>query len=167
MARGINPIIILVAIVTVLLLVFRGSSNKDKAVDTFAAVTDSVSDAWNNNYILSFEPTKKAKSTEEAEKLKADLDQAVAEYREYLEKDLGSKVKHTYDSTLHGLSVQVDETQQLLKALGKKAVGKANKHEAILTDKLYELFYKLKGDDLKRLGIKIKLEKDKLVHANA
>ncbi|KAF3988455.1 hypothetical protein FT663_03307 [Candidozyma haemuli var. vulneris] len=166
MARTINPIIIIVAIVTILLVVFKTPGTKDKAVDTYSSVTDTVQDAWNNNYILSFEPTKKAKSTEEAEKLKNDLDQAVEDYRNYLEKDLGSKVKHTYDSATHGLSVQIEETQQLLKALGKKAVGKANKHETLLTDKLQELFYKLKGDDLKRLGIKIKLEKDKLVNIN-
>lgn len=166
MARSINPVIIIVAIVTILLVIFRTPSGKDAAVNTYSSVTETVSDALQNNYILSFEPSTKAKTKEEADNIKKELDKAVQEYKSYLENDLGSKVKHTYDSTLHGLSVNIGETQQLLKALGKKAVGKANKHETLMTDKLYELFYKLKGDDLKRLGIKIKLEKDKAVHAN-
>ncbi|GBL49030.1 hypothetical_protein [Candidozyma auris] len=166
MARTINPIIVIVAIVTLLLVVFRSPAGKETAVNTYSSVTGTVQDALQNNYILSFEPTKKAKSTKEAEEMKKQLDKAVAEYKSYLENDLGSQVKDTYDSTIHGLSVQLDQTQKLLKALGKKATGKADKHETLAIDKLQELFYKFKGDDLKKLGIQIKLEKDKLVHAN-
>lgn len=159
----ISPIIFIVAIVSVLLLVLKNGKTKDTAVNTYSAVTESVQDALQNSYVLYFEPEKKPESAEEAEKLSKQLNEAVQEYRNYLEKDLGSKVQHTYDTSLHGLSVQIEQTQELLKALGSKAVGTANKQQTILTDKLYELFYKLKGDDLKRLGIKIKLEKDKLV----
>lgn len=166
MARTINPIIAIVAVVSILFLVLRSGKTKDSAVHAYSAVTDTVQDQLHNNYLLYFEPTAEPKSTEEAEKLKKQLDEAVQEYRNYLEKDLGSKVKHTYDTTLHGLSVQVEETQELFKALGQKAVGKANKQQTILADKLYELFYKLKGDDLKRLGIKVKLEKDKLMSSS-
>lgn len=117
------------AIVTLLLVVFRSPAGKETAVNTYSSVTGTVQDALQNNYILSFEPTKKAKSTKEAEEMKKQLDKAVAEYKSYLENDLGSQVKDTYDSTIHGLSVQLDQTQKLLKALGKKAIGKADKHE--------------------------------------
>lgn len=122
---------------------------------------DNVQELLQNNYILYFEPLKESKTAKEAENMKVHLKKLTDSYLNYVEKDLGSKIKHTYDDTVDGISLQLDLTHKALKELTKKYSNKANQQQEIMIDKLYELLYTLKGDDLKKWGIKMRLEKDK------
>lgn len=157
MTRTTNAILALVGLITLLYLVFRTPAAQKEVVNAFDSVTDSLQ----NLYVLYFEPIKESKTVKEAEEMKKNLDELVTSYQSYVEDQLGNKVKHRYDNTIHGLSIQLDQTQKLLTALGRKYTGKASKGEEITVDKLYELLYKLKGENFKKWGIKMKLEKDK------
>lgn len=157
MARGTNAIVGLVALFALLLVLFRTPAAKQE----IANQVENVQEQLQNSYLLYFEPLKESKTAKEAEEMKDHLAELTKSYSDYVEKELGSKIKHNYDQTINGVSVQLDTTQKILKALGKKYSNKANQQQEIMIDKLYELFYKVKGDDLKRWGIKLKLEKDK------
>lgn len=139
---------------------------KDQIVDSYGNVKDQVAGTYDGvaralqgSYILNFEPLKEAKTQKEVDQAKKNLDSLLADYQKYIEKDLGSKIRYKYDETVQGFNIQIENSAGLLKALGKKAL----KDKDITLDKLNELFYKFKGNDLKRLGYKLKLEKDKLV----
>lgn len=157
-----NTIIAIVAFIALLFVVFRHPKTQAEVTNAY----DSVADTLLSLYVLYFEPIKEATTAKEASDMKKTLDSIVSSYQTYIEKDLGNKVKHKYDATIHGLSILLDLTTQLLKALGKKATGKASKGDEIVVDKLYELLYKLKGEDLKKWGIQMKLEKDKKMFAS-
>lgn len=159
MARGTNAIVGLVALFALLLVLFRTPAAKQE----IANQVENVQEQLQNSYLLYFEPLKESKTAKEAEDMKEHLAELTKSYSDYVEKELGSKIKHNYDQTINGVSVQLDTTQKILKALGKKYSNKANQQQEIMIDKLYELFYKVKGDDLKRWGIKLKLEKDKRI----
>lgn len=159
MARGTNAIVAIVALIALLVILFRTPGTKEE----LAKHVDNVQESLQNSYILYFEPLKESQTAKEAEEMKEHLADLAESYLDYVEKELGSKIKHKYDATLNGMSVQLDLTQKILKELGKKYSNKANQQQEIMIDKLYELFYKVKGDDLKRWGIKLKLEKDKSI----
>lgn len=149
----------LVALIGLLLVLFRTPAAKQEIANQM----DNVQEQLQNSYMLYFEPLKETQTAKEAEEMKEHLAELTKSYLDYVENELGSKIKHTYDETINGVSVQLDTTQKILKALGKKYSNKANQQHEIMIDKLYELFYKVKGDDLKRWGIKLKLEKDKRI----
>lgn len=159
MARGTNAIVAIVALIALLVVLFRTPGTKEE----LSKHVDSVQEQLQNSYLLYFEPLKETKTAKEAEELKQHIAELAESYLDYVEKELGSKIKHKYDTTLNGISVQLDLTQKVLLALTKKYSNKANQQQEIMVDKLYELFYTLKGDDLKRWGIKLKLEKDKRI----
>ncbi|SGZ56006.1 CIC11C00000000239 [Sungouiella intermedia] len=159
MARGFNAIVGIVALIAVLWVVFKNPSTKAE----LAKHVDNVQDLLQNNYMLYFEPLTEGKTPKEVEEMKQHLAELTESYLDYVQNELGSKIKHSYDDTVNGISVQLDLTQKALKKLTQKYSNKADQQQEIMVDKLYELFYTLKGDDLKKWGIKMKLEKDKRV----
>lgn len=157
MSRGFNAIVGIIAIIAALWVLLKNPSTKHE----LAKQVDNVQEALHSNYVLYFEPLKESKTAKEAEEYKQHLADLTDTYLKYVEKDLGSKIKHSYDGTVNGISVLLDLTQKKLKALTQKYSNKANQQQEIMIDKLYELLYTLKGDDLKKWGIKLRLEKDK------
>lgn len=149
----------IVALIALLWVVFKNPKTQEE----LSKHVDYVQESLQNSYVLYFEPLKESKTAKEAEEMKEHLAELTKSYLDYVEKELGSKIKHLYDETVNGISVQLDLTQKLLKALQKKATNLANQQQEIMIDKLYELFYRVKGEDLKRWGIKLKLEKDKKI----
>ena len=146
MTRALNTILGLGALIALFYVFFR----HPKTQENLATAYDNVNDSLQQSYILYFEPIKEKLTKEESSTMEKQMDELVKSYHQYVEKDLGSHVKHTYDTTLHGISIQLGHTKSLLNAVGATAVNKGE-----------ELFYKFKGDDLKRWGIRMKLEKDK------
>lgn len=159
MSRGLNTLIGLAALVALLVVVFKNPKTNEQLANTY----DSVADSLQNSYVLYFEPTKKTTTEKEAEELKKHLESLTDSYKKYIEKDLGSTVKHHYDTAVNGLSIQLLDLPKVLKALGQKATKKGKQQHEIAVDKLYELFYTLKGDDLRKWGVQLKLEKDKRI----
>lgn len=157
MSRGFNAVVAIIAIIAALWVLLKNPSTQQE----LAKQVDNVQELLHNNYVMYFEPLKESQTAKEAEEYKKHLADLTDTYLKYVEKDLGSKIKHTYDGTVNGISLLLDLTQKKLKALTQKYSNKANQQQEIMIDKLYELLYTLKGDDLKKWGIKLRLEKDK------
>lgn len=130
---------------------------------TRLGLVGTLDESLSNSYVLYFFPDKIPKSTEEEAKLKEQLTDLVDSYSTYVEKTLGSVVKHRYDTVLHGLAIQLRNSEELTNAFWGESISL----DKISAQNVLDVFYKLRQQDLEQWKIRLNVEKDAPVNVQS